>query len=212
MPNTPAPNGPFSVTVTKPGHDTVRVGPFTDPWSARSFAHTLDHGVRGTGAPAGTTLDVTAYDPDLSHLCVPATDPAELARQIDAEPDQPGPAGFPDLFTRLVAHRGWEDAARAWLEARTHRAQAAETWQDASEQPDTQQTFTASGITSREDTTPSPDGASIPIRTKEFAAKIAAVLAGHSMVAQPVEHGGKTFVHVTDQDAWLLTVEWDGHV
>ncbi|MEV7157292.1 hypothetical protein AB0N77_22140 [Streptomyces misionensis] len=43
---------------------------------------------------------------------------------METEPDQSGPAGFPDLFTRLVADRGWEDAARAWLEARTHRASA----------------------------------------------------------------------------------------
>jgi hypothetical protein len=41
---------------------------------------------------------------------------------MDQEPDLPGPAGFPDLFTRLVAHRGWEDAARAWLDARARRA------------------------------------------------------------------------------------------
>lgn len=124
MPHTPAPNGPFSVIVTKPGHDTVRIGPFTDPWSARSFAYTLDHGVRGTGAPAGTTLDIADYDPDLPHQCLPATEPAELARQMDQEPDQRGPAGFPDLFTRLVAHRGWEGAARAWLDARAHRTPA----------------------------------------------------------------------------------------
>ncbi|MER8120656.1 hypothetical protein [Streptomyces sp. NPDC094031] len=51
-----------------------------------------------------------------------------------------------------------------------------------------------------------------PLRTKEFAAKIAAVLAGYSMVAQPLLHGGKSFVHVTDRDAWLPTVEWPGPV
>ncbi|WP_217226137.1 hypothetical protein [Streptomyces anulatus] len=124
MPNTPAPEGPLSVVVTKPGHDTVRVGPFTEPWRARGFAHALDRGVRGAGAPAGTRLDVAAYDPDLPHRPVPATDPPELARQMDTEPDQSGPAGFPDLFTRLVADRGWEHAARAWLEARTHRTPA----------------------------------------------------------------------------------------
>jgi hypothetical protein len=212
MPNTPAATGSFSVIVTKPGHDTIGVGPFTDSWSARSFAHALDHSVRGTGAPAGTTLDITGYDPALPHLPLPATDPAELARQIDQESDQAGPAGFPDLFTRLVAHRGWEDAARAWLEARAHRAPAVETDPAGGEQPDAQQTFTSSGITSRDDTTPSPDGTGIPVRTKEFAAKIAAVLAGHSMIAQPIERGGKTFVHVTHKDAWLLTVAWDGHV
>lgn len=122
MPNTPAPNGPFSVVVTKPGHDTVRVGPFTQPWRIRGFLYILDHGVRGTGAPAGTSFHVAAYDPALLHRPVPATDPAELARQMDTEPDQRGPAGFPDLFTRLVADRGWQDAAHAWLEARAHRA------------------------------------------------------------------------------------------
>lgn len=126
MPHTHTPDGPLSVIVTKPGHDTVRVGPFTEPWRAHGFAHTLDRGVRGAGAPAGTSLDVAAYDPALPHLPVPATDPAALARQMDTEPDQRGPDGFPDLFTRLVADRGWEDAARAWLEARTRRAPASD--------------------------------------------------------------------------------------
>ncbi|MFJ2217966.1 hypothetical protein ACIQVO_38145 [Streptomyces sp. NPDC101062] len=119
MSRTSTPNGLFSVIVTKPGHDSVRVGPFTEQWRARGFAHTLDRGVRGTGAPVGTTLDVAAHDPRLPHLPLPAADPAELARQMTTEPDQSGPAGFPDLFTRLVADRGWENAARAWLEART---------------------------------------------------------------------------------------------
>ncbi|MGW1288392.1 hypothetical protein ACWD4N_33105 [Streptomyces sp. NPDC002586] len=162
MPRThAAPHSAFSVTVTKPGHGTTRVGPFTDSWSARAFAHALDHGVRGTGAPAGTTLDITPYDPDLPHQCIPAADPAELARQMDQEPDRPGPAGFPDLFTRLVAHRGWEEAARAWLAARAHRPQAGETAPDGGEQPDAQQTFTVFGIINREGATPSLDVAGI---------------------------------------------------
>jgi hypothetical protein len=111
MPSTPtAPHTDdrFTVTVTKPGHDTVRVGPFTDQWAARGFAHILDRGVRGIGAPAGTTLDVTSYDPDQPHRCIPATNPEELARQMDQEPDLPGrlprplhpPRGTPRLGRR----------------------------------------------------------------------------------------------------------------
>ncbi|MFH0246429.1 hypothetical protein ACGRHY_29320 [Streptomyces sp. HK10] len=163
MPSTPAaPNGRFSVTVTKPGHAAVRIGPFTDRWSARGFAHALDHVVRGTGAPAGTTADVTGYDPDLPHRCVPAAETAALARQIGQESEQAGPAGFPDLFTRLVAHRGWENAARAWLAARAHRAlAAAETAPDRGGQPQAQQTFTVFGIINREGATPSLDVAGI---------------------------------------------------
>ncbi|MFI8932369.1 hypothetical protein ACIG3E_32480 [Streptomyces sp. NPDC053474] len=124
MPHSPAREGQFSVTVTKPGFDTLHVGPFTDEWSARGFAHALAHGIRGTGAPQGTTADITAHDPSLPHLCLPAAEPAALARQMHSELDQPGPAGFPDLFTRLVAHRGWENAARAWLHARAHLTSA----------------------------------------------------------------------------------------
>ncbi|MFF9786341.1 hypothetical protein [Streptomyces nigrescens] len=116
-------SGLFSVTVTKPGHGTVRVGPFIGRWTARGFAQALDHSIRHVGAPADTTLDVTPYDQQLPHRCVPATDSVELARQMDQEPDHPGPAGYPDLFTRLCAHQGWETAARAWLEARSHHAQ-----------------------------------------------------------------------------------------
>ncbi|WP_329020328.1 hypothetical protein [Streptomyces sp. NBC_01601] len=136
MHSTPAaPSGRFSVVVTKPGHDTVHVGPFTDQWSARGFAHTLEHSIRGLGAPAGTTTDITLYNPQLPHWCVPAAGQAELAQQMDQEPDQPGPAGFPDLFTRLVAQRGWEDAARAWLAARAHGCQVVETAPHDGEQP-----------------------------------------------------------------------------
>ncbi|MFI5749033.1 hypothetical protein ACIBBE_24575 [Streptomyces sp. NPDC051644] len=126
MPITPAAsNGTFSVTVTRPGTlGTVRVGPFDGEWSARGFVHALDRSVRGTGAPDGTTTGIAPYDPRLPHRCVPALDPAELARQMDREPDQ---AGFPDLFTRLVAHCGWEHAARAWLAARAHRGHEVET-------------------------------------------------------------------------------------
>ncbi|MER6125356.1 hypothetical protein ABT173_22525 [Streptomyces sp. NPDC001795] len=161
MPTTPAATGPFSVIVTKPGHDTVRVGPFTERVRAQGFAYTLDYGVRGTGAPAGTTFDVAAYDPHLPHLSVPADDTAGLARQMDAEPGPSGPAGFPDLFTRLVADRGWEDAARAWLKARAHRAQAAESAPASGEQPDDKQTFTVFGIINHHGATPSLDVAGI---------------------------------------------------
>ncbi|MDX3697831.1 hypothetical protein [Streptomyces europaeiscabiei] len=134
MPRIPtAPSGRFSVIVTKPGHTTVRVGPFTELGRAQGFAYILDRGVRGIGAPAGTSSDVAAYDPDLPHLSVPADDAAGLARQMDAEPGRSGPAGFPDLFTRLVADRSWEDAARAWLAALAHPAAGA--GPDTGEQP-----------------------------------------------------------------------------
>ncbi|WP_331752631.1 hypothetical protein OG440_40610 (plasmid) [Streptomyces sp. NBC_00637] len=156
-----APSGPFSVIVTKPGHDTVRVGPFTELGRAQGFAYVLDHGVRGIGAPAGTRFDVAAYDPHLPHLCVPADDAAGLARQMSAEPGRGGPAGFPDLFTRLVADRCWEDAARAWLDALAHPAPAAGAGPDTGEQPPAAKTFTVFGIIGHHGATTSLDVAGV---------------------------------------------------
>lgn len=118
------PSGTFSVTVTRPGPlGTVYVGPFKDEWHARGFANTLNRSVRGTGVPAGTTMGIAPYDSRLPHRCVPADAALELAEQMNRESDY---ADFPDLFARLVADRGWEAAARAWVAARACRTPAAD--------------------------------------------------------------------------------------
>ncbi|MDW4912480.1 hypothetical protein [Streptomyces californicus] len=115
-----AQSGPLSLTITtsrQPG--TIWVGPFNDEWAARGFAHALQRIHRAD--EGDLTIGFVPYQDDHPHLPLPAGSAEELARQIRQEGEG---TVYPDLFTRLVAHLGHEEAARAWLAARTVAARA----------------------------------------------------------------------------------------
>ncbi|MFI1225911.1 MULTISPECIES: hypothetical protein [unclassified Streptomyces] len=116
-----AQSGSHSLTITTSRQpDAIRVGPFDDEWAARGFAHALERVHRAQGGDL--TIEIVPYQCDQPHLPLPASNAEELAQQIRQE----GRTVYPDLFTRLVAHLGYEEAARAWLAARTPAAGARE--------------------------------------------------------------------------------------
>ncbi|MFF2228635.1 hypothetical protein ACFVV7_35545 [Streptomyces globisporus] len=114
--------GTHSLTITtsrQPG--PIWVGPFDDEWGARGFAHALERVHRAHGG--GLAIEIVPYQDHHPHLPLPAGNAEELAQQIRQEEEG---TVYPDLFTRLVALLGYEQAARAWLAARTVAARAKE--------------------------------------------------------------------------------------
>lgn len=105
-----------SVVITKPGFDTVRIGPFHYEHQARSFAHSLEFRAFQAARPEGTTVEVAAYDPELPHTPLPPNDVTLLVLVMDEETER-GEAAYPDLYDRLVAHHGYERAADLWRHA-----------------------------------------------------------------------------------------------
>lgn len=108
----------FSVIVIKPGYDDARIGPFDYEYAARSFAHSLDRQMSHTTHPEGTTLAFAPYDGQLPHIPVPPRDADSIAQQMDDDPPGDGSGvNFPDLYARLTAHYGYEEAGRIWQRA-----------------------------------------------------------------------------------------------
>jgi hypothetical protein len=107
------------VVITKPGCETVRIGPVPGHQADRmagSFTSQLTH----TAHPAGTTITTEAHRADLGHDN-PATwsaDAYATAAELDAEPGGDGTGQeFPDLFAHLHAMHGYDRAARLWRDA-----------------------------------------------------------------------------------------------
>jgi hypothetical protein len=111
----------FAVIVTKPGHDTVRIGPI--PWEhqADSMCALLNQQLHSTGAPEGTHSASGPYLPELPHLPLLPGDAYALAVLMDAELDGDPEALYPDLYSRFAAQVGdergpalWRAACQAW--------------------------------------------------------------------------------------------------
>ncbi len=103
----------FSVIVTKPGHDTVRIGPI--PWrhEADSISANLNQQLHSTAAPEGTHSASAPYDPEQPHLPLLALNAYALAEQMTAEPDGDPEARFPDLYSRFAAQIGYDERGPA---------------------------------------------------------------------------------------------------
>ena len=101
------------MVITKPGLATVRLGPFAgDVWAERAAGELRL--AAASAAPAGTAVELVAYDPARPHqpLAVP-TDPAGLGELMEQMPAGDGTGrDFPDLVTRLAAQEGYGPAAR----------------------------------------------------------------------------------------------------
>lgn len=106
----------YSVIATLPagecdGADRVRrVGPY-------SYYQAADQAAAGFrmcigSMPIGTEIQIGPYDPAVPHRNPRVTtSPSHLAEMIRDEPDG---AGFPDLYDRLSAHAGHDEASRVW--------------------------------------------------------------------------------------------------
>lgn len=106
---------PEAVIITKPGYDTVRIGPIHFHHQAESWIRALNMCRHSTVMPEGTTWEIAPYDPAVPHddpAQIPTT-PAELGVAI-AQIDRIGEAEFPDLFVRLQAVIGTDEAMRLW--------------------------------------------------------------------------------------------------
>jgi hypothetical protein len=105
----------YSVIVTRPGHDTVRIGPFGYHHLAEHATWDLQGQLRNTCHPEGTTIAVAPFDESLPHLPLAPRDAMSLALLMDDEPSGGGTgSNFPDLYSRLHAQVGYEEAARLW--------------------------------------------------------------------------------------------------
>lgn len=106
---------PEAVIITKPGYDTVRIGPIHFHHQAESWVRTLDSCRHSVTMPEGSTWEIAPYDPNLPH-----DDPADIPTTTDAlaaaitETETVGEAEFPDLFVRLEAVVGTNRAMDLW--------------------------------------------------------------------------------------------------
>jgi hypothetical protein len=107
------------VVITKPGCETVRIGPVLGHQADR-MALSFTSQLTSTAHPEGTTITAEAHRGDLEHDD-PATWPADAyatAAELDAEPGGDGTGReFPDLFAKLHARHGYDRAARLWRDA-----------------------------------------------------------------------------------------------
>jgi hypothetical protein len=127
----------YAVIVTfGDGGDDVRIGPIPSSDQADRIVANLKMRVDAPDDARGQRI---AYDPAVGHLAlVPLR-----AEAIAALAEIPQEARFPDLWTRLVAQEGFEEARRLWDEASTvyasiHNAPQEEVVQSQQEAPPAQ--------------------------------------------------------------------------
>jgi hypothetical protein len=116
----------YAVVVTLPtdsdapeGLDPVRrVGPYHHKSTAETAIAAFGMMV-ASSAPTGTRFELVAYDATLPHLDAEfPRDAYRLAEMVREEPDGPGGGwGFPDLYARLSAYLGADEARDLWRRA-----------------------------------------------------------------------------------------------
>lgn len=105
----------YSVIVTRPGYDTIRIGPFGFRHLAEHATWDLHGQLHNTSHPDGTAIEVGPYDEALPHTPLTPRDAMGLALLMDDEPDgNENGSNFPDLYARLHAQVGYDEAARLW--------------------------------------------------------------------------------------------------
>ncbi|MFG6197811.1 hypothetical protein [Nonomuraea sp. JJY05] len=116
------PVAPVAVVITKPGYDTVRIGPIPADY-APTWIATLDKAQEHVSLPEGSKWEITAYDPKLPHeqptaaTTVPALIPIVRERIGQSEEEGMDPARFPDEYVRMWALIGEEEAYQRWRDA-----------------------------------------------------------------------------------------------
>lgn len=114
MTNEPVMDERYAVIVTRPGHDTARIGPI--PWKhqADSMTANLNLQLHSTAHPEGTHIAAGIYAPALPHLPLLPIDAYALAELVHQEPDTSPEERFPDTYSRLLAQVGYDRSADLW--------------------------------------------------------------------------------------------------
>ncbi len=119
-----SPVAPVAVVITKPGYDTVRLGPIPADY-APTWIATLDKAAEHITLPEGSAWEIVAYDPKTPHepptaaTTLPTLIPIVRKRLGQSEEEGMDPARFPDEYVRMWALIGEEEAYRRWRDAVT---------------------------------------------------------------------------------------------
>lgn len=110
----------WSVVVVRPGLATVRLGPVLFRSVAEAMSVALMD-VPGRSRPVGTTAGPEVYDDSFDYLSLLPLDAGALVVMMDEERDADHPGqehgggeSFPDLWDRLRAQFGYEEALPVW--------------------------------------------------------------------------------------------------
>ena len=112
-----SPDEPHALVITKPGYDTIRLGPLPGI-TAGAWQATLR--TRLYQAPEGTAIEVVSFDPESGTFIDPDSIPRtveDLTGPLRADPGHPANGGFPDLYDRLVLVHGETRAGEMWDQA-----------------------------------------------------------------------------------------------
>ncbi|GAB1331739.1 DUF1643 domain-containing protein [Streptomyces sennicomposti] len=109
----------YAVVLARPDLPDIRFGPYDFLHQAVSITTSLRQQRISTQHVPGTTVTVHPYIPGLDYADPHVTrDPDELAMLMDGEPGGDGTGrNFPDLWARLHAQEGYEEAVRTWKRA-----------------------------------------------------------------------------------------------
>ncbi|ONK09289.1 hypothetical protein STBA_71440 [Streptomyces sp. MP131-18] len=105
--------------LTRPGHPSLRIGPYDTEVEADRIATGLREQLHHTTHVPGTVITTVVFDAELPHSeAYITTNPYELASRMDAdEADAGKETAFPDTYARLHAQLGYERARDTWLGA-----------------------------------------------------------------------------------------------
>ncbi|MGW2220978.1 hypothetical protein ACWCSD_38840 [Nonomuraea sp. NPDC001684] len=113
-----------AVLITKPGYDTVRIGPIPADY-APTWIATLDQAAQHITLPTGSQWGIVAYDPKLPHepptaaTTLPTLIPIVRQRLSEGErvSELMEAQRFPDEYVRMWALIGEEEASQRWRDA-----------------------------------------------------------------------------------------------
>jgi hypothetical protein len=108
---------PYCVTITKPDMPTVHLG-FRHSFQAEQVAGRLIFDRRHSNCPEGAVITAGPTPDGVDPLPPVPTAPYALVEAMDAEDtEQSHELRYPNLYTRLRALEGQEEASRAWKAA-----------------------------------------------------------------------------------------------
>ncbi|MGV9383629.1 hypothetical protein ACWDRB_47985 [Nonomuraea sp. NPDC003707] len=111
-----------AVVITKPGYDTVRIGPIPHTY-APTWIATLDKAAEHISLPEGSKWEIVTYDPAVPHesptaaTTVPSLVPIVRERLNESDGEAKDVARFPDEYVRMGALIGEEEAYQRWRDA-----------------------------------------------------------------------------------------------
>ncbi|WP_331731791.1 hypothetical protein [Kitasatospora sp. NBC_01300] len=109
----------LSLLLASPGRPTVRIGPFDTRVAADQFRCGLGGQLHTTPHPEGLDMTIAPFDPREPHLT--ASLPQDARALVMLTLDHPAEP-FPQLYTRLRAEHGPDDAEDVWEEVQAMAA------------------------------------------------------------------------------------------